>query len=148
MASHESNKDSVKSAITDKVNTTMQSKTDEKKLSTTSSPVDRYDELSDIAADTKEKNLTSDTTDDCTSMEKNYSNNVKSENKDDLKSLITDKQDDDKTTKKQEAQNVASLADPQNRDEEKEVKSKNNKDSLTKGGSVLKRKRKTLRLIQ
>jgi len=147
MASHESNEDSAKSAITDKGNTTVQSK-DEKKLSTISSPVGRHDELSDIAADTKEKNLTSDTTNDYTNMEKNDSNNVKKENKDDLKSLITDKQDDDKTTKKQETQNIASLADPQNRDEEKEVKSKDNKDSLTKGGSVLKRKRKTLRLIQ
>lgn len=149
MASHESNEDAVKSSIADKVNTTVQSNMDEKKSPTASPPVDRHDELNDTAADTKEKTLTLDTTNDCTSVEKNDSDNIKSENKD-LKPLVIDKRDDSETDKKQETQNVASLADPQSTDEEKEIKEikiEDSKDSSTKGGSVLKRKRKTLRLI-
>lgn len=148
MASHESNEEAVKSSIADKVNTTVQSNMDEKKSPTASLPVDRHDEPNDTATDTKEKTLTLDTTNDCTSVEKNDSDNIKSENKD-LKPLVIDKRDDE-TDKKQETQNVASLADPQSTDEEKEIKEikiEDSKDSSTKGGSVLKRKRKTLRLI-
>lgn len=149
MASHESNEDAVKSSIADKVNTTVQSNMDEKKSPIASPPVDRHDELNDTAADTKEKTLTLDTINDCTSVEKIDSDNIKSENKD-LKPLVIDKRDDSETDKKQETQNVASLADPQSTDEEKEIKEikiEDSKDSSTKGGSVLKRKRKTLRLI-
>lgn len=148
MASHEGNEDAVKSSIADKVNTTVQSNMDEKKSSTASPPVDRHDELNDTAADTKEKTLTLDTTNDCTSVEKNDSD-IKSENKD-LKSLVIDKRDDIVTGEKVETQNVFSLVDPQSTDEEKEIKEikiEDSKDSSTKGGSVLKRKRKTLRLI-
>lgn len=146
MASHESNEDAVKSSIADKINTTVQSNMDEKKSPTASPPVDRHDELNDTAADTKEKTLTTNV---CTSVEKNDSDNIKSENKD-LKLLVIDKRDDSETDKKQETQNVTSLADPQSTDEEKEIKGikiEDIKDSSTKGGSVLKRKRKTLRLI-
>lgn len=146
MASHESSESSKKSSIPDKVNMTAQSKMDEKKSSTASSSVKQHDELSDTAADTKENNLTSDATDEHTSLQKNDSDNLKSEDKDNLKLLVIEK-DNSKIDNKQETQNVASLAD-QNTDEEREIKSEDNKDSLTKGGSVSKRKRKTVRLVQ
>lgn len=146
MASHESSESSTKSSIPDKVNTTAQSKTDEKKSSTASSSGKQH-ELNDTAADTKEKNLTSDATDEHISVQKNDSDNIKSENKDNLKLLVIEKKDDSKMNNKQETQNVASLVDLQSADE-KEIKSEDNKDSLTKGGSVSKRKRKTVRLVQ
>lgn len=143
MASHESSEDSAKSSITDKVNTMAQPRTDENKSLTTSPSIDRHDEPTDTAADTKEKkNLTSDATNDCKSVQKNDSDSDNIKNKDHLKSLVNDenKQDDSKTDKKKETQNVASLVDPQNTGKEKEVKSE---DAPTKG-SVLKRKRKRL----
>lgn len=143
MASLENNEDSVKPPITDEVNIKTQSKMDEKKSSTVSLPVD--DEPSDAAAKEK-KNSTSAATNDCTSVQKNDSDNIKNEDKDDSQPLIIDKkQDDNKTDEKQEKQDLISPTDLQNTNEEKEVKSE---DSLTKGGSVLKRKRKTLRLVQ
>ncbi|XP_011699064.1 PREDICTED: protein kinase C-binding protein 1 isoform X1 [Wasmannia auropunctata] len=144
MASNESSKDSVKSSVGDKVNSMAQSNADEKKSPTASPPVDSHTEPSDTAADAKDKNLMSDTT-ECITVEKNSCEDVKNENKDDLKSLVVDgKQDDSETDKKQEVQNVASLADPQSTDEEKEVKRENSKDTPAKGASVLKRKRKTV----
>lgn len=150
MASHESNKGSAKSLIVDEMDTTAQLKINEKKSLTASPSIDQHDEPSDKAdADVKEKkNSTSDVTDDCT-IQKNDSANTESENKDDLKPLVIDKnkQDDTKTDEKQETQNPASLADSQNIDEEQEVKSEGSKASPTKGESVSpKRKRKTSRL--
>lgn len=141
MASHESSEGPGKSPIADKVNTTIESKTNEVK-STASPPVDEHFELNDTAADTKEKNLTSDTTADCTSAEKNDSDDIKSESKD-LKPLVIDKQDNTKTDKKQETQNVDSLVEPQTVDKEKEVKNVDSKNSVKKG-ETLKRKRRTL----
>lgn len=151
MASHESSEDSIKSPIAARVNnTTAQSKTDEKKSPAASPPIDRYNELSDSPVDAKKrKKSTSDvTTDDCASVQKNKFD-IKSENKEDLKPLLIDKnkQDDSKTDVKQTTQDLASLADPQDTNEEKEVKSEGSKVSTTKGGSALKRKRKTLRLV-
>ncbi|XP_012535892.1 protein kinase C-binding protein 1 isoform X2 [Monomorium pharaonis] len=141
MASHENSEDPMKSFITDKVNTTAQSKIEEKMSLTTSSSVDQHNELIDTAPDTKEKkNSTSDITNDCASAQKKDSDDLK--NKDNLKSSVNDenKQDDSKTDKKKEMQSVTSLTDPQNTDEKEEVKSEN---VLTKGKGVLKRKRKS-----
>ncbi|XP_018341384.1 PREDICTED: protein kinase C-binding protein 1 [Trachymyrmex septentrionalis] len=148
MASHESSEGSRKSPIADKVNTTIELTTNEVK-STASPPVDRHDELNETVADTKEKkSLTLDTTADCTSLEKN-SDDVKSETMKserttkDLKSLIIDKQDDTKTDKKQETQNVDSLVESQTTDKEMEVKSIDSKNSVKKE-ETFKRKRRTL----
>lgn len=147
MASHESNEDSVKSPVMDEVNTLEQSKTDEKKSTTASLLVDRPNDTADNA---KEKISISATTDDCTNVEKNDSDNIKSENKDNVKPMIIDKNEgDNKMDEKQETQDLVSLTDPQNiENEEKEVKSEDGKDSSTKGGSALKRKRKTVKLVQ
>jgi len=150
MASHESNKGSAKSLIVDEVDTIVQSKINEKKSLTASPSIDQHDESSDKAdtAVKEKKNSTSNITDDYT-IQKNDSDNTESENKDDLKSLVIDKnkQDDTKIDEKQETQNPTSLADSQNIDEEQEVKNEGSKAFPTKGESVSpKRKRKTSRL--
>ncbi|KYN22893.1 Protein kinase C-binding protein 1 [Trachymyrmex cornetzi] len=137
MASHESSKGSRKSSIADKVNTTIKSTTNEVK-STVLPPIDRHDELNETAADTKEKNLTLDTTADCTSVEKNDSDDIKSS---DFKSMM-DKQQDTKTGKKQETQNV----EPQTTDKEKEVKSVDSK-NFVKKGETLKYKKEDINIF-
>ncbi|KYM97563.1 PREDICTED: protein kinase C-binding protein 1 isoform X2 [Cyphomyrmex costatus] len=150
MASNESSKGLRKSPTADKINSTIELKTDDAKSKTddaksiASPSVDQHDELNNTAADTKEKNLTSDTTGDCTSVEKNDSDNIKSENED-LKSLVIDKQDTTKTDKKQETQNVDSLDKLESSDKEKEVRrdSVDSKNSVKKGEN-LKRKRRTI----
>ncbi|XP_011050825.1 PREDICTED: protein kinase C-binding protein 1 [Acromyrmex echinatior] len=142
MASHESSEGSRKSPIADKVNTTIELTTNEVK-STASPPVDRHDELNETVTDKKEKSLTLDTTADCTSVEKNDSDDIKSETTKDLKSLVIDKQDDTKTDKKQETQNIDSLVESQTTNKEKEVKSVDSKNSVKKE-ETLKRKRRTL----
>ena len=146
MASHESSEGSRKSPIADKVNTTIETITTNEIKSTVSPPVDSHDELNETTADTKEKSLTLDTTADCISVEKNDSDDIKSETTKDLKSLVIDKQDDTKMDKKQETQNVDSLVEPQTTDKEKEVKSVDSKNSVKKE-ETLKRKRRTLKLV-
>lgn len=145
MASHESSEDSAKSPVADEANMMAQSKTDEKKSSTASLPVDQP---SDTPIDAEEKTSASAATDDYTDVQKNDSDSIKRENKDEDVKPVIDKSKDDDKTEEQEMQDLALLADPQNEEnEEKEVKNEDNKDSSTKGGSV-KRKRKPLRLVQ
>lgn len=152
MASHENCEGSVKSPATDKIDATeneSQSKDDEKKSS-----VNQHDEPNNDITDTEEKkNLTLDTSNDANVQEKD-ADNVKSESKHDPNSLVTVKKqlDDSEQDKKQEAQNVAKKQETSNADfqktiEEKDIKTEDDKESVAKIGSVLKRKRKSLRLV-
>ncbi|XP_025988553.1 protein kinase C-binding protein 1 isoform X3 [Solenopsis invicta] len=136
MASQENSESLMKSTM-DNIDTMAQPKMDENISLTASLPVEQHAESTDTAANTKEKDLMSDATNDCTSVQKNDSDNTLKD-KDQLKSLVIDenKQDDNKTDKKGETQDVT--LDP-NINQEKEVK---NEDAPIKG-SVWKRKRKS-----
>ncbi|KAL0105520.1 hypothetical protein PUN28_016884 [Cardiocondyla obscurior] len=145
MASNKNREDSVASPITDKIDKKLVTKINEKRLPTTSPKVDQNEEMDDTTANVKKKNLTLNAADDSTSVQKDNSDNIKNENKDDLRSLTIDKnkdEDNSKTDEKREAKTVTLLSDQENVDEKKEIKSEDDKGSLIKE-SITKRKRKT-----
>ncbi|GAB1860282.1 Protein kinase C-binding protein 1 [Camponotus japonicus] len=149
MASHESSEDPAKSPAANKIDTTVQSKADEKESSIVSS-VNQQNEPNNSINTEEKKSLTLDTSNKCTDMQKKDADNGESENKHDSNSQVTVKKelDDNEADKKQEAQNVdkkqMSNADSQKMDEEKDTKIEDDKDSVAKVGSALKRKRKAL----
>ncbi|EZA57171.1 protein kinase C-binding protein 1 isoform X1 [Ooceraea biroi] len=130
MASHEDNKDSVKSSTADKIDTIAQSKTEEK-----SAVVSLIDENNKLNNAIKEEPI--NLTDENTSVQRDDANDVQSENKSDLKSQKIDK------GVKKEAQDDASSLHTENSSEEN-VKNEQSKDSSTKAESILKRKQKSL----
>ncbi|KAL6434615.1 hypothetical protein ACFW04_006161 [Cataglyphis niger] len=152
MASHENCEGSVKSA-TDKIDAIeneSQSKDDEKKSS-----VNQHDESNNDITDTEEKkSLTLDTSNECAKVQEKDADNIKSESKHEPNSLVTIKKqlDDSEADKKQKAQNVdkkqeTSNADSQKTNEEKDIKTEDDKESVAKIGSALKRKRKSLSVL-
>lgn len=151
MASHESCEDPVKSPAANKIDTTVQSKADEKESIVSS--VNQQNESNNSIDTEEKKSLTLDTSNKCADTQKKDADNVESENKHDSKSQVTVKKelDDNEADKKQEAQNMdkkqMSNADSQKMDEEKDTKIEDDKDSVAKVGSALKRKRKALRLV-
>lgn len=152
MASHESNEDPVKSPATDKEDTNMQSKADEKESSIVSS-VNQQNEPNNTV-DTEEKESLTLDTNKCADVQKKDADSIESESKHDPNLQITTKKqlDDSEADIKQEAQNMdekqeTSNADSQKMDVEKDIKLEDDKDSVTKAGSALKRKRKALRLV-
>lgn len=156
MATHESCEDPVKSPAADKADTTVQSKTDKEaeKESSIVSSVNQQKESNNIIDTEEKKSLTLGTNNKCTDTQKKDADNVESENKRDPNSQITVKKqlDDNEADEKREAQNVdkkqeMSNADSQKMNEEKDIKIEDDKDSVAKVGSALKRKRKALRLV-
>ena len=155
MASHESNEDSVKTPAADKMDTTAQSEADEKS-SIVSSVDQQQSETNDAINTENEKSLTLDTPNECTDVQEKDTDvkkdvkkdDVKSEGKHDPNSSVTGKVRLDKSEAdvKPEAQDVTLNKDSENTDE-KNIKNEDNKDSLAKVGSALKRKRKPLRLV-
>ncbi|KAM0726803.1 MYND-type zinc finger-containing chromatin reader ZMYND8 [Formica fusca] len=153
MASHESCEGSVKSPATDKIDATAHLKDDEKESSIISS-VNKHDEPNNAIDTEEKKSLTLDTSNEYANVQEKDADNVKSENKHDPNSPITVKKqlDDSEADKKQEAQNVdkkqeTSNADSQKTKEEKDIKNEDDKDSVAKIGSALKRKRKSLSIL-
>lgn len=153
MASHESCEGSVKSPATDKIDAIAQLKDDEKESSIILS-VNKHDEPNNAIDIEEKKSLTLDTSNEYANVQEKDADNVKSENKHDPNSPVTVKKqlDDSEADKKQEAQNVVkkqetSNADSQKTKEEKDIKNEDDKDSVAKIGSALKRKRKSLRLV-
>ncbi|XP_070149414.1 MYND-type zinc finger-containing chromatin reader ZMYND8 isoform X2 [Polyergus mexicanus] len=150
MASHVSCEGSVKSPATDKIDATAQLKDDEKESSIISS-ANKHDEPNNAIDTEEKKSLTLDTSNEYANVQEKDADNVKSEKKHDPNSpVIVKKQlDDSEADKKQEAQNVdkkqeTSNADTQKTKKEKDIKNEDDKDSVAKMGSALKRKRKSL----
>lgn len=153
MASHESSEDPVKSPATDKVDTNIQSKTDEKESSIVSS-INQQNEPNDTIDTEEKKSLTLDTNNKCTDVQKKDANSIENESKHDsnLQIIVKKQLNDSEADMKQEAQNVdkkqeTSNTDSQKIDEKKDIKIEDDKDSVTKAGSALKRKRKALKLV-
>lgn len=148
MASQESDKGSVKSSTKDNADIIIEESAVDEKKSPTASSVEQQNGLSDVGNPEEKKNLTLEVAAETNSgnKQKKSTDNIEKENKHNLNLLATEKkeQDDNKTDVKE---NVTSHNDSQSVDDKKDIKNEDNKDSSMKGGS-LKRKRKSLRLVQ
>ncbi|XP_072743147.1 uncharacterized protein Zmynd8 isoform X3 [Anoplolepis gracilipes] len=152
MASHESCEEPVKKSVAaDKIDTT--EKADEKEPSINLSV--KQDNEPTNAVDTEDKkNLTLNVSNECTNVQEKDTKDVESESKPNPNSqtpvtVKNELDDSEANKKKQEVQNVdkkqeTSNADSQKTDEKKDIKNEDDKDSVTKVGSALKRKRKSL----
>jgi hypothetical protein len=135
MASHENDEDFKKSPTIDKIDiTTQKSKTNEKKSSV--SLIDENSKSNNTVKVDEATNLMLDITENI-NVQRKDTDDIQNGNKSDLKSI--NKND------KKEVQDMPSPSHIQNSSKEN-IKSEHNKDSSTKAESILKQKKRSLRL--